>query len=92
MLPEGEAAVSVAARLNVEAGEGARFAPAMIASGVFAGVFARDWAAARADRRWSSRSGLRERIPTWAAATPSRRADLRRSRWTGCCRRHRLTG
>ena len=30
--------------------EGARFAPAMIASGVFAGAFARDWAAARADR------------------------------------------
>ena len=30
--------------------EGARFAPAMIASGVFAGVFTRDWAAARADR------------------------------------------
>ena len=30
--------------------EGARFAPAMIASGVFAGVFARDWAAARQDR------------------------------------------
>ncbi len=30
--------------------EGARFQPAMIASGVFAGVFARDWAAARADR------------------------------------------
>ncbi len=30
--------------------EGARFAPAMIASGVFAGVFARDWAAQRADR------------------------------------------
>jgi len=30
--------------------EGARFAPAMIASGVFAGVFARDWAAAREDR------------------------------------------
>jgi N-carbamoyl-L-amino-acid hydrolase len=30
--------------------EGARFAPAMIASGVFAGVFSRDWAAARADR------------------------------------------
>jgi len=29
--------------------EGARFAPAMIASGVFAGVFTRDWAAARAD-------------------------------------------
>lgn len=30
--------------------EGARFAPAMIASGVFAGVFPRDWACARADR------------------------------------------
>jgi N-carbamoyl-L-amino-acid hydrolase len=30
--------------------EGSRFAPAMIASGVFAGVFARDWAAAREDR------------------------------------------
>jgi N-carbamoyl-L-amino-acid hydrolase len=30
--------------------EGSRFAPAMIASGVFAGVFARDWAAARTDR------------------------------------------
>jgi N-carbamoyl-L-amino-acid hydrolase len=30
--------------------EGARFAPAMIASGVFAGVFTRDFAAARQDR------------------------------------------
>lgn len=30
--------------------EGARFAPAMMASGVFAGVFSRDWAAARQDR------------------------------------------
>ena len=30
--------------------EGSRFTPAMIASGVFAGVFARDWACARADR------------------------------------------
>src|SRR6266540_6099194 len=30
--------------------EGARFAPAMTASGVFAGVFERDWAAAREDR------------------------------------------
>jgi N-carbamoyl-L-amino-acid hydrolase len=30
--------------------EGARFAPAMLASGVFAGVYKRDWAAARADR------------------------------------------
>jgi len=30
--------------------EGARFAPAMLASGVFAGVFSRDYAYARADR------------------------------------------
>jgi beta-ureidopropionase / N-carbamoyl-L-amino-acid hydrolase len=30
--------------------EGARFAPAMISSGVFAGVFDRSWAAAREDR------------------------------------------
>ena len=30
--------------------EGSRFAPAMVASGVFAGVFERDWAHARADR------------------------------------------
>lgn len=30
--------------------EGSRFAPAMIASGVFAGVFERDWAASRQDR------------------------------------------
>jgi N-carbamoyl-L-amino-acid hydrolase len=30
--------------------EGSRFVPAMIASGVFAGVFARDWAAERTDR------------------------------------------
>jgi beta-ureidopropionase / N-carbamoyl-L-amino-acid hydrolase len=30
--------------------EGARFAPAMLASGVFAGVFARDWAWSRQDR------------------------------------------
>jgi N-carbamoyl-L-amino-acid hydrolase len=29
--------------------EGARFSPPMLASGVFAGVFARDWACARAD-------------------------------------------
>ena len=30
--------------------EGSRFAPAMVASGVFAGVFTRDWAVARQDR------------------------------------------
>jgi N-carbamoyl-L-amino-acid hydrolase len=30
--------------------EGSRFAPAMVASGVFAGAFTREWAAARTDR------------------------------------------
>ena len=34
--------------------EGSRFAPAMIASGVFAGVFERDWAAAQRDRSGAS--------------------------------------
>ena len=34
--------------------EGSRFAPAMIASGVFAGVFERDWAAAQKDRSGAS--------------------------------------
>jgi N-carbamoyl-L-amino-acid hydrolase len=42
--------------------EGARFAPAMIASGVFAGVFARDWAAARADRSGESFGSALEKI------------------------------
>jgi N-carbamoyl-L-amino-acid hydrolase len=42
--------------------EGARFAPAMIASGVFAGVFARDWAAARQDRSGESFGGALEKI------------------------------
>src|SRR5215204_2963974 len=31
--------------------EGSRFAPAMVASGVFAGAFTRDWAVAREDRQ-----------------------------------------
>ncbi len=42
--------------------EGARFAPAMIASGVFAGVFARDWAAARADRGGETFGAALEKI------------------------------
>jgi N-carbamoyl-L-amino-acid hydrolase len=42
--------------------EGARFAPAMIASGVFAGVFTRDWAAARADRSGETFGGALEKI------------------------------
>ncbi len=42
--------------------EGARFAPAMIASGVFAGVFARDWAAARTDRGGETFGAALEKI------------------------------
>jgi N-carbamoyl-L-amino-acid hydrolase len=42
--------------------EGARFAPATIASGVFAGVFARDWAAARQDRSGESFGCALEKI------------------------------
>jgi N-carbamoyl-L-amino-acid hydrolase len=42
--------------------EGARFAPAMVASGVFAGVFARDWAAARADRSGETFGAALEKI------------------------------
>jgi N-carbamoyl-L-amino-acid hydrolase len=42
--------------------EGARFAPAMIASGVFAGVFSRDWAAARADRGGETFGAALEKI------------------------------
>lgn len=42
--------------------EGARFAPAMIASGVFAGVFSPDWAAARADRSGETFGGALEKI------------------------------
>ncbi len=42
--------------------EGARFAPAMIASGVFAGVFTRDWAAARTDRGGESFGDALEKI------------------------------
>ena len=42
--------------------EGARFAPAMIASGTFAGVFTRDWAAARQDRSGESFGDALEKI------------------------------
>ena len=42
--------------------EGARFAPAMIASGVFAGVFSRDWAAARTDRSGETFGGALDKI------------------------------
>src|SRR5262245_57190712 len=41
--------------------EGSRFAPAMVASGVFAGAFTRDWAWAREDRAGASfRSALED--------------------------------
>ena len=52
--------------------EGARFAPAMLASGVFAGVFTRDYAYARADRDGKTfgeelaRIGYRGDAPTGA--------------------------
>jgi N-carbamoyl-L-amino-acid hydrolase len=42
--------------------EGARFAPAMMASGVFAGIFTRDWAAARADRSGETFGAALEKI------------------------------
>lgn len=42
--------------------EGARFAPAMMASGVFAGVFTRDWAAARQDRGGETFGAALEKI------------------------------
>lgn len=42
--------------------EGSRFAPAMIASGVFAGVFERDWAAAQKDRSGVSFGGALDTI------------------------------
>jgi len=42
--------------------EGARFAPSMIASGVFAGVFSRDWACARKDRGGESFGEALEKI------------------------------
>src|SRR5215831_5464474 len=42
--------------------EGARFAPPMIASGVFAGVYRRDWACARADRSGETFGAALDRI------------------------------
>src|SRR4051794_11889123 len=42
--------------------EGSRFAPAMVASGVFAGAFARDWAIAREDREGMTFGAALEQI------------------------------
>ncbi|MGH2930998.1 MAG: M20 family metallo-hydrolase [Solirubrobacteraceae bacterium] len=42
--------------------EGARFAPAMLASGVFAGVYSRDWADSRQDREGKRFGAELERI------------------------------
>jgi N-carbamoyl-L-amino-acid hydrolase len=42
--------------------EGSRFTPAMLASGVFAGVFTRDYAAARADRSGETFGAALEKI------------------------------
>jgi N-carbamoyl-L-amino-acid hydrolase len=42
--------------------EGSRFTPALIASGVFAGVFTHDWAYARADRAGETFGGALDKI------------------------------
>jgi len=42
--------------------EGARFAPPMLASGVFGGIYSRDWAASRADRGGVTFGGALEAI------------------------------
>ena len=42
--------------------EGSRFSPALIASGVFAGVFSRDWACARQDRSGETFGGALDKI------------------------------
>src|SRR6478735_8892056 len=42
--------------------EGSRFAPAMVASGVFAGAFTRDWAYARQDREGNTFRAALEHI------------------------------
>src|SRR5205807_514351 len=66
--------------------EGSRFTPAMLASGTFAGVFARDWAAARRDadaaaqeraarRRARGRGGRADRAGQRAARGRHRRLD-----------------
>ncbi|HZD89555.1 MAG TPA: M20 family metallo-hydrolase [Pseudolabrys sp.] len=49
--------------------EGARFAPAMMASGVFAGVFSRDWATARQDRGGESFGDALDKIG-WRGPEP----------------------
>ncbi|MGQ0675149.1 MAG: Zn-dependent hydrolase [Rhodospirillales bacterium] len=54
-----DAAIEVAVWTNEE---GSRFAPAMVASGVFAGVFTEDYAHARTDAEGKSLGGELERI------------------------------
>ena len=58
--------------------EGARFAPAMLASGVFAGVFSRDYAYARTDRDGKTFGAELARID-YNGATASRRASHSRA-------------
>ena len=57
--------------------EGARFAPPMLASGVFAGVFSRDYAYARTDRDGKTFGDELERIG-YRGETPGRRAHTLR--------------
>ena len=62
--------------------EGSRFAPAMMASGVFAKVFERDWAHARQDPRGRElRRGARRRS---AIAARSAAAIIRSRRFSSC--------
>src|SRR6476619_3945506 len=55
--------------------EGSRFAPAMVASGVFAGAFTRDWAWAREDRGGASFGAALEQIG-YKGAEPCGRHEL----------------
>ena len=84
--------------------EGSRFAPAMLASGVFAGVFERDWAVAREDRAGVTFGdaleaiGYRgpERVRRRASCRPSSSCISSRARSSrpkaGHRRRHRRAG
>ena len=84
--------------------EGARFAPPMIASGVFAGVYSRDWACARADRGGETFGAALDKIGYRGAAAlrrpqavglfraAHRARPLPRGRGQGHRHRHRRAG
>ena len=84
--------------------EGSRFAPAMVASGVFAEVFERDWAAARTDRDgmtfgaaldaigYRGAGALRRASAVGVLRTAHRAGADPRGRGQGHRRRHRRAG